>query len=117
MAVLLIDLKVCHLEEGSENQFYSGNVFIGTHGIVSVSCKSHDSLTLWRKHLPTSSGQSVYCSNSLRKVLEKMVQNKRKEEEEHLMTEATSEANNMTCHSVAIINDRQVALLHLLWKW
>lgn len=34
MAVLLVDLQVCHLEEGSENHFYSGNVFI-----VSVSCK------------------------------------------------------------------------------
>lgn len=85
-----------------------------TGHIVSVS---YDSLTLWRKHLPTSSGQSVYCSNSLRKVLEKMVRNTRKDEEEYVMIEATSEVNNMTCRSVGIINDRQVALLHLLWKW
>lgn len=47
--------------------FTRDNLFI----FLSLWKRIEDSLTLCRKHLPTSSGQSVYCSNSRRKVLKK----------------------------------------------
>lgn len=185
VAVLLVDLQVCHLEEVSESHLYSRNLFLSTDGFTSLCRKCHNSLTLCRKHLPTNSGQSVYCSNSLRNVLEttkscywwkswrwwrirekiRIVeqsvdelwwlssggfrlsdgQKKWTGHQLHVLLYicnnyyymtlyfnsfscmwsaymalhhvfSTSEANNMS-QGIDIISDRQVALLHLLWKW
>lgn len=73
---------------------------------MCVSRLSHPSLTLSKKHLPTNSGQSVYCSNSLRKVL---VKKKRKKKDVFIGLNVQ--------HSTDMISDHQMALRYLLWKW
>ena len=67
VTVLLIDLQVCHLRNKAKTVVIQENTYIDMNKIKHVL---KDSLTLSRKHLPTNSGQSVYCSSSLRKVLE-----------------------------------------------
>lgn len=73
---------------------------------MCVSRLSHPSLTLSKKHLPTNSGQSVYCSNSLRKVL---VKQKKKILNVFIGLDVQ--------HNTYMISDHQMALRYLLWKW
>lgn len=67
VTVLLIDLQVCHLRHAAKTIVFKKTLH--RHGQNQTHVLI-DSLTLSRKHLPTNSGQSVYCSSSLRNVLE-----------------------------------------------